>query len=339
MSKKRVSIKDIARLAGVSSPTVSRALHGRGRISELTRTRIVELADQLGYTPSLMARGLVTQRSYCVGLVVPTFADPFHSEVAQGIEEEARRYHYSLFLASTGVDPKRELEIVRTFYSRQVDGLIVSASRVGNQYLELLEDTGVPIVLINSHAEGNQIHSIYHDNYAGGCQLMRHLLERGYRRIAYMGNERGGVQNTERRRAWVDTLQAAGLQPELSLNGVNGRLQGGKWAAEQLLQQAQALWGAPPDAIYCYNDTMAIGTKAVLRLHHLQVPKDVALTGFDDIDVADFLEPALTTLHQPRHQMGVEAMKILLALIQQEVDPSIPTSKVMQGELVIRDSS
>ncbi len=339
MAKKRISIKDIAKLAGVSSPTVSRALHGDGRMSSATRNRIVQLANEIGYTPSLVARGLVTQRSHCVGLVVPTFADPFHSEVAQGIEEEARRHHYSLFLASTGVDPARELAVVRTMHGRQVDGIIVSASRVGNQYADLLRDTGIPIVLINAHVAGDNFHSIYHDDYKGGCQLVDHLIERGYRRIAYIGNERGGQIDVERRRAWVDTLHAARLPAALAVNGPNGRLQGGSIAAEQLLPQAQGLWGVPPQAIYCYNDTMAIGAMAILRQQGLRIPTDVALTGFDDIDVAAFLEPPLTTLRQPRHKMGVEAMKALLTLINEESNPVPPQATMMQGELIIRSSA
>ncbi len=339
MIKKRVSIKDIARLAGVSSPTVSRALHGRGRISDLTRTRIIEIANQVGYTPSLVARGLVTQRSYCVGLIVPTFADPFHSQVAQGVEEAARRHHYSIFLASTDVDPVREVEIARTFHGRQVDGIIVSASRVGNRYADWLDETGMPMVLINPHIISDQVHSIYHDDYKGGCHLMQHLLARGYRRIAYIGNERGARPSVERQRAWFESMQAAGLQPEVTVNGPNGRFNGGIMAAEQLLAKADTCWHAPPDAIFCYNDTMAISAMAVLRAHGLQTPADVAVTGFDDIDVAEFLDPPLTTLRQPRQQMGAQALQILLALIEQTPNVCVPQATAMNGELIVRGST
>lgn len=337
--QKRVSIKDLARHAGVSAPTVSRALRGRGRVSEATRRRILHLAHEMGYTPSLVARGLVTQRSYCVGLVVTMFSDPFHSEVAQGVEEEARRHGYSIFLASTSVDPQREIEVVRTFQGRQVDGVIVSSSRVGNRYADLLQETGIPLVLVNTHVDGENIYSIRHDDYAGGCALMRHLLDRGYRRIAYVGNERGARTNLERRRAWEDLLVAAGLTPEVTANGPNGRLQGGFAAGEAVLSQAFARWGASPDAIYAYNDTMAIGVMSVLRRQGLRIPGDVALTGFDDIDVAAFLEPPLTTLRQPRHRMGVQAMQLLLALANHELSPDQPQQYVMEGELIVRGST
>jgi DNA-binding LacI/PurR family transcriptional regulator len=345
-AKKRISIKDLATRAGVSPPTVSRALQGRGRVSNHTRQRIVQLAEELGYTPSLVARGLVTQRSYCVGLVVTTFADPFHSDIAQGIEEAARAHNYSIFLASTqldpvaeGVDPAREVEVVRCFQARRVDGIIVSSSRVGNRYADLLQETGIPIVLINAHVEGDNLHSIRHDDYAGGCALMNHLLARGYRRIAYLGNERGIATNFLRRRAWAETLQAAGLAPTLAVEGPNGRFQGGLVGAEDVLRQAHALWGAPPDALYCYNDTMAIGALAVLRRHHLRAPEDVALSGFDDIDYAAFMEPPLTTWRQPRRAMGAQAMRLLLALMEQTPGEPLPKQTIMPGELVVRGST
>jgi DNA-binding LacI/PurR family transcriptional regulator len=255
------------------------------------------------------------------------------------VEEEARRHHYSLFLASTGVDPARELEVVRTFQGRQVDGIIVSASRVGNRHADLLQETGIPLVLVNTHVAGDTMYSIAHDDYAGGALLLRHLLDQGRRRIAYVGNERGVQTDFERRRAWRETLTSAGLEATVAATGPNGRLQGGVVAGERILATALEVWNSPPDAIYCYNDTMAIGVMSVLRSQGLQVPQDVAVTGFDDIDVAGFLAPPLTTVRQPRRQMGAEAMKVLLALINGEMDPALPQQKIMQGELIVRAST
>ncbi len=339
MPQKRVSIKDIAEAAGVSHPTVSRALRGEGRMSDETRQRILELAQEMGYTPSLVARGLVTQRSHLIGLVITTFADPFHNEVVQGVEEEAIRHGYDIFVASTGVNAEREKEVVRSFQGRQVDGIIVSSSRVGDDYADLLQETGIPIVLINSHIAGSRFHAVHHDDYAGGCQIMAHLLERGYRRIAYLGNARAGKANTDRHRAWEDSLQAAGLEAELAIYGPNGRLAGGVRATEALLPAARERWGAPPDAICCYNDTMAIGAMAVLHRCGLRIPDDVAVTGFDDIDVAAYLEPPLTTFHQPRHQLGVEAMQVMLSLLGQ-TNPHPPRQvRTLIGRLVVRRSS
>jgi DNA-binding LacI/PurR family transcriptional regulator len=312
-------------------------------MSHDTRSRIVAAARAMGYMPSLVARGLVTQRSRSVGLVVTTFADPFHSEIVQGVEEVALRHNYSIFLASTGVNADREVAVVRSFQSRQVDGIIVTSSRVGNRYAELLQETGIPIVLVNSHVHGDGFHAVNHDDYAGGCLLVGHLLQRGYRRIAYLGNARAGRADQERRRAWIDTLHAAGVAPELAANGPNGRLHGGAAGAQELLTQADHLWGAPPDALYCYNDTMAIGALSVLYRCGLSAPEDIAVTGFDDIDVAAYIRPPLTTLHQPRLAMGAKAMEILLQLLDVAPDAAercpLPIESVVAGELIVREST
>lgn len=343
MAKKRVSIKDIADAAGVSHPTVSRALRGTGRMRATTRTRIVALAQEMGYTPSLIGRGLVTQRSMSIGLVVANFADPFHGEVAQGIEEEARRHGYSIFLASTTVDPERELAVVRGFQGRQVDGIIVSSSRVGNQYADLLQETGIPIVLINAHAEGNGIHVVFHDDRQGAREITKHLVARGYRRIAFLGNGRGGKVQAERQAGWQEALREAGLEPFAVILASNGRFHGGREAAETLL--ASRGEGALPDALVCYNDTMAVGAASVLHAAGLLIPGDVALTGFDGIDVTEYVDPPLTTWRQPRQAMGATAMRVMLALLDETNHAnagggaSNHRQVVMQGELVVRRST
>ncbi len=347
--KQRVSIKDIAEVAGVSAPTVSRALHDRGRVSAATRKQILAVAKELGYMPSLIARGLVTQRSYTVGLVVTSFADPFHSEVAQGVEAEASRHGYSLFLASSdGANvrphsalamPDQEVEVVRRLQGRQVDGIIVSSSRVGSRYADLLQDSGIPLVLINTQVEGESIYSIYHDDYQGGRRLMAHLIERGYRRIAYLGDGAGGQANVARQQAWRDLLFEAGLQPAGTVSDPGGQLAGGVRATAQLLQQVQAAGQPAPDALYCYNDVMAIGAMAYLHQVGLRVPEDVAVTGFDDIDVAAYTIPPLTTLQQPRREMGTAAMETLLQLINQEIPSDRMQHTRMLGALIIRGSS
>lgn len=354
MAKKRISIKDIAEVAGVSHPTVSRALRGQGRMTESTRERILDVAKDLGYTPSLMARGLVMQRSFCVGLIVPTFSDPFHSEVAQGVEEWARSHHYSLFVSGTELDPVREMEVAYSFLGRQVDGIIVSSSRVGDRYVTMLEEADIPIVLINSEAESKKLYSVAHDDYGGGVLLMQHLLQQGYRKIAYIGTAVRGRAHQERKRAWADCLRKMNLEPELYVESPAGTISGGRQGGAVLLQKALTLWNAAPDAIYCYNDAVAVGAIAALREAGCAVPDHVAVTGFDDLDIAAAIEPSLTTIHQPRREMGVRAMQMLLSLIDQihptkeadahaalrvETTRTKHSSILVPGHLIIRRSA
>ena len=339
MKKKRVSIKDIAELAGVSHPTVSRALRGQGRMSEETRARILSIAQELDYTPSLVARGLVTQRSFSIGLVVTNFADPFHTDIAQGIEEEAIRNAYSLFLASTAEDPEREIEVVKSFQGRQVDGIIVSSSSVGNRYADLLQETGIPIVLVNAQARGDNLHTVIHDDYGGMTLLVEHTLSRGYRRIAYLGRGREGLAETYRQQAWSNTLSSHDVPPHIVAYGPDNGFECGYTGAQRIVRYAHENDMLLPDAICCYNDTMAIGALSFLHEQGFHVPTDIAVTGFDDIAMAPYTQPPLTTLRQPRHSMGIQAMKVMLDLINGNTNHQAPTETIVLGELVVRRST
>jgi len=206
------------------------------------------------------------------------------------------------------------------------------------------------------------IHTIRHDDYHGGCILMRYLLQNGYRRIAYLGNGQAGEANAERQRAWREMLHAAQLEPQIDVCGAGSSIACGQQAARQLFEQLSPHSDAFPDAIYCYNDALAIGAMSQLRAVNMRIPEDVALTGFDDLDIAAVVEPPLTTMRQPRTQMGADATRLLLALIarsQLEVsieqngatakDPArdtrngkladIPPPIRMAGELIIRRSA
>lgn len=346
MSKKRVSIKDIAEIVGVSHPTVSRALRGQGRMSDDTRERILSVAQEVGYTPSLMARGLVMQRSFCVGLLLPIFSDPFHSMVAQGIEAAASQHNYSVFLASTDINPEHELQVARSFISRQVDGIIVSSTFVGDRYTELIEEAGVPMVLVNPMVQTQAVPSVAHADYQGGCDLVQLLIDRGHQHIAYLTNSRAGLSSLERRRAWQDRLAAAGLAADLEVCSVAGGIKGGIEGVALLLERAEAQWQQLPDAIFCYNDMMALGVISVLRERNIAVPDDIAITGFDDLEVASIFDPSLTTLRQPRYELGVKSLHLLLSLMDENESMAQPEgmddatrSLSLPGELIVRQST
>jgi DNA-binding LacI/PurR family transcriptional regulator len=340
LNKKRISIKDIAAVAGVSHPTVSRSLRGEGRFSEATRTRIAAIAQELGYTPNLVARGLVTQRTRSIGIIVTNIADPFHSEIIRGVEYVARGADYSLFLGSTTADPEQELQVVRSFVGRNVDGIIVASSQVGDRYAEILDELDLPIVLINSHADGSNLHSVSHDDYAGASLVVGHLLRQGYQRIAFLGHRQAGRVHGERRRAWQDLLRSHALEAGVSVDAPEPNIEQGAASIDALLDRSSAFWNHPPDAIFCYNDLLAIGAIGSLHRRGFWIPQDVAVAGFDDLDVAAYIDPPLTTLHQPRYQMGVRASEMLLALLDQTGQTiETPQGVSMLGELIVRGST
>lgn len=310
-------------------------------MSTATRERILQLAKEMGYTPSLVARGLVTQRTDNIGLIVADISDPFYSEIIRGVEHVTRENSYSLFLGSTVEDPDQEADMVRSLLGRHVDGLIVTSSKLGNRYLDILDAVDTPLVLVNSHIEGTRFHSVNHEDFRGTCKLLAHLLGQGHRRIAYLGNRTGGRSESERRRAWRETLQAKNLSTDVMANCENFRIQSGYDGVEKLLSRAREVWGTLPDAIVANNDLIAIGAIKALQDAGLRVPTDIAVTGFDDIEVAAFISPTLTTLRQPRYEMGVKAAEVLLELLSNGAENGHQQAQEITfiGDVIIRESA
>ncbi len=340
MSKKRVSIKDIAAIAGVSHPTVSRALRSEGRISDETRARIVAIAEELGYTPNLVARGLVMQRTRSIGLVVTNIGDPFHAEIINGVEQVVQANEYSLFLASTTANPEQEVRMVRSFHARNVDGIIIASGQFGEHHTPVLDEIDIPIVLVSTHSSGDRLHSVTHDDRSGADQIMAHLLGQGYHRIVYLGHSHGGRVDNERRAAWREALGGAGLTPTLAVDVEETTIEVGLSRVETILKRANAVWGGLPDAIFCYDDLLAIGVISGLRQRGYRIPEDVAVAGFDGLEVAGHIEPPLTTLSQPRYEMGVYATELLIELLSDRGSSRRTPHEVrMTGELLIRRST
>jgi DNA-binding LacI/PurR family transcriptional regulator len=326
-----VSIKDIARAAQVSHSTVSRALRDSPLVNAETRALIQKIAAEQGYTVSAVARSLVTRRTNTLGVVVTSIADPFVGEVVGGIEEFALGHRYSVILATCHADPARERRAVRSFHERRVDGILVTASRVGALYLPMLEEMRVPIVLINNQHPGEFGYHVSIDNPAGARAVTEHLLELGHRRIAYIGDRFGLHSDTERCAGYRDSLEAAGIayDPALVVTGDSGP-ESGLHAMRELLSRAE-----PPTAVFCYNDMSAYGAMRAAREAGLRIPDDISIAGFDDLFLSSYTDPPLTTVSQPKHEMGRDAAEILLQLL----DGGNPTSISKQGKLVRRQST
>src|SRR5579871_1930685 len=329
---KVVSIKDIARLVGVSHSTVSRALRESPVVNAETAVRIKKVAQQHGYRASLIGRGLVLRRSMTVGCVATDITDPFVAEVVAGIEDVANRHGYAVFLASSHANPERELDVVRSFQERRVDGIVTPASRVGSLYLSQLEELKTPIVLINNQHPGSYTYSVSIDNLEAARLMTRHLLELGHRRIGYIGHRGGSQANADRLNGIRLELRRAKLQlsRELIVHA-DATPEGGRAMMSRLLDQRH-----PPTAVFCYDDLTALGALAAARTAGVSVPGEVSITGFDDLFVASYSSPPLTTLRQPMKQMGRRASEILLALLRGETSKRTVT---FSGELVRREST
>ncbi|MGD2039390.1 MAG: LacI family DNA-binding transcriptional regulator [Anaerolineae bacterium] len=335
---KRVSIKDIAKAASVSHSTVSRALGDSQLVSHDTKERIQRLAREMGYSPDAQARSLVMGRTQTVGVVVTTITDPFIAEIVQAIENTAQEHGYSVILASSNSEPEREIAAVEMLQSQRVDAVLVTSSRIGALYHEHLERLGVPIVLINSHhlQAGTYTYSVNFDNHHGAYLAAQHLVDLGHRRIAYVAAATDHSDNEERAAGYRQALGEAGIvfDPRLVVPGT-----GSAGGGERALPVLRAL-PDPPTAACCYNDMTAIGLIKAAQQAGLTVPDDLAVVGFDDIPLARYVCPTLTTIAQPMPDMGQFAMCMILDLVRSEgLEDEIVSDIVVQGQLVVRESS
>ena len=333
-----VSIKDIARAANVSHSTVSRALSDSPLVSVQTKLRIQRLAHEMGYSPDAQARSLVMGRTQTIGVVVTTITDPFIAEIVQAVEQTAYDHDYSVILATSNAEPQREISAVEMLRSKRVDGVIVTSSRVGALYQEHLDRLGVPVVLINSHREqsGPYTFSGSVDNRHGGALATGHLIQLGHRRIAYVSGPADNSDDLARLAGYRHALELAGIpfEPALVLPGT-GKAGGGESALPLMMELDE-----PVTAAFCYNDMTAIGLLRASRQAHLSVPGDLAIVGFDDIPFASYVRPPLTTVAQPKLEMGRLAMEMVLALAS-GAGPSVQevANIDVRGALIVRQSS
>ncbi len=334
----KVSIKDIAKAAGVSHSTVSRALRESPLVRAHTKERIQEMAREMGYSPDAQARSLVTGRSYTVGVVVTTIADPFVAEVVQGMESTAHDHGYTVILSCSDSEPEREIAAVEMLRAKRVDGVIVTSSRIGALYLDHVEGIGAPVVLLNNHNEqsGHYTYTVTVDNRHGSLLATDHLINQGHIRIAYITGPANHSSDTERMAGYRQALSEHSLpyDPTLVVPG-DGKPVGGMRALQALIASAQ-----PPSAVFCYNDMTAIGLLRAAREAGIDVPGDLAVIGFDDIPLASFVCPPLSTISQPKNEMGRLAMEMVLTLAESydAVRPEY-SDIVVKGKLEIREST
>jgi DNA-binding LacI/PurR family transcriptional regulator len=332
-----VTIKDIAKQTGVAHTTVSRALRGSPLISAGTAERIRQIASELGYHPSAAARSLKTNRSQALGVIVSHIADPFFSEIIQGIDEVAQPRGYSLFIAAAQHDPERERGIVKIMREHRVDGVIICSTPFNPEQSRQLSSQHIPIVVINNQAAEDYRYSIYHDDAYGSQQVTQHLIDLGHRKIAYLGNTLSGRTNFERLSGYRTCMQAKKLAvSEKYIYAVaGGEPEDGLLGMDYFLGLS-----ARPTAIFCFNDMQAIGAIQGLHRAGLSVPGDCSVAGFDNITFSGYTYPPLTTFDQPKRQIGSEAAQLMLALLDpQDRPPPEQRIQVLKGRLLPRGST
>lgn len=324
---------DVAREAGVSLMTVSRVVNDKGEVSPQTRRRVQDVIQRLGYRPSEIARSLATKRTGTIGLVVPDNANPFFSEIARVAEQIAYAEHYSIFLANTEEDPQRELDVLRSFEEKRVDGALLCSSRLDDEDLRRVLDRFPAGVLINRRLEGAAVSVVRIDDVTAGRLATEHLLRTGNRAIGFLAGPPASYSGQQRHLGYRAALEDAGLAYDAAwVRHCAPEVEGGREAARALLTGHSEL-----TALFCYNDLVAVGALQTCEELGLRVPEEMALVGVDDIPVAGLVTPALTTCRISRHELGDRAMHALLDRVNGRASEA--TEVVLQPQLIVRASA
>jgi LacI family transcriptional regulator len=328
-----VTIREIAELAGVSIATVSRVLNGRDDVSSETRELVARVIQERGYRANRNARGLSGGRTGLVGVLVPLVYPAYFSAILSGAAEALSEMDRQIVLSPTGGEHDREVSVLDRLHGL-TDGALIILPEESSRELERLLDSGYRFVVLDPLMPlAERIPSVSAAHMSGADQAMRHLLELGHRRIAQITGPRGWLATEDRRRGYRAALAAAGILPDPALEVESlPEILPGRDAADRLLDLPE-----PPTAIFAFNDNIAIGAVQSARAHGLHVPDDLSIVGFDDVEHATIVTPALTTVRQPLAEMGRTAVSLLNRLLERQRFETLHVE--LATRLVVRDST
>ena len=326
-----VTMDDVAVRSGVSTATVSRVLTGSAPVQPETRERVLAAARELDYRPSGIARALKRRETRTLGLVVTDITNPFYPQLVRSVEAAAHLRGYGIVLANGGDDAARELEHLDLLIERRVDGIVVVSSRMTRRHAERLRRTAVPVVLVNDAVARSGLPTVSTAHRLGARLATEHLIGLGHRQIGHIGASVDQAASGQRRQGVRDALRAAGLGEPLVAIG-DGGVAGGARAAEALI-------GGDVTGIVAYNDLTAIGALRAFRRAGIGVPGSVSVVGFDDIDLAAWTDPPLTTIHQPTDALGRWAVDHLADLLAGDGESRTVAPVLLKPELVVRGST
>lgn len=329
MTKRRITIKDVSALAGVSVSTVSRVLNASGPISEETRRVVMQAASELKYQPNPLARGLVKNQLGGVGVLIPWLGGPYFCSLLEGVQDVVRDTSFRMVISSEQANREKEAEALAYLLENDADGVIYYGDSLRPQDIAEINPMGKPIVLLGQPVTDEHPCVAINDE-VGAFLATRYLIDNGHRQIAHITGDVNQHVTESRLAGYRRALEQAGLSfdPQLVVHA-NYTEQGGYRSVQQLLGR-----GVEFTALFCGNDQMAIGAYPSLRDFNKRIPEDVSVVGFDDISFAQYMDPALTTVRVPIHDMGRVAAQTLISMIEgREIVPA-----PLEAELIIRRS-
>ena len=330
----KTNINVVAKKAGVSIATVSRAFNEHELVKEETRSRIIKIARDLNYKPSPIARGLSTQTTDTIGVILPDLVGEFFMDIIHGIDEEAYKSNRYVMVSSSHSQRNMVETLIEFMASGRVDGVILMAPQMHKEVDEFLKKSKRPIVLINSCSDLTNVVNFQIDNYQGALTCVEHLIGHGYKEIAIIKGPSENCDAQDRYLGFRDALAKNNLtiNKQFEVNG-DFQLKSGYYAFLKLMNQIKK-----PEAIFISNDMMAVGAYEAAKALNIKIPQDIAIVGFDDIYLSKLLNPRLTTVHVPISELGAKAVNYLLRMISGEVNSKQAYKEVLPIELVIGGS-
>lgn len=327
------TIRDVAEKAGVNISTVSRVLNGKLHVEEKTRERVMNAVEELGYRPNMLAKALKERRSSTIALVVPNIRNPIFTAMASGVEDMAIKNGYNLFLCNTGNDISIEKSYIESLKERFVDGIIFATATNESEHLLKLNEEGFPMVLLLRHLGAN-IDAVYCDNYKASVDGTDYLFNKGCRRIAFLGGNRKISAYNERFNGYRDSIESHGLRLEEDLiyTGQDTSFDAGYAAMTEYMKKYPDV-----DGLIATSDNEAIGAINAVKAAGKNVPGDIKVLGFADLDIVKHFDPPLTVMSQPLYEMGSAAVEMLVERINRGPVKPVRT-KVFSTELIPRGS-
>jgi len=330
----RTNIKEIAEKAGVSIATVSRAINNKGSVSEDTRRKITQITKELNYKPHPFARALSRKQTDTIGVILPELNDEFFMDIIHGIDEEAHQNNKYLMVSSSHSERNDMETIIEFMSSGRVDGVILMAPSMQKDIYDIISKSKRPVVLLNCAPESNGIVSFGVDNFRGAFLITEHIIGHDYQRI---GMIKGPERNIEAKQRYLGYKKAL---EEHNITYNSDYVIAGDFSSRTGYYGFLRLMSQPnkPEAIFMANDMMALGAYEAAHSSNIRIPEDITIVGFDDIFSGRVVTPRLTTVHTPINELGSQAMKYLLMMINRQVDPMASHQEVLSPALVIGGS-
>ncbi|PAB60498.1 LacI family DNA-binding transcriptional regulator [Anaeromicrobium sediminis] len=331
MNNRKVTIKDIAKYAKVSTATVSNVVNGKtGKISEETRIKVLKVIEKHNYIPNRIASSLVTKKTKTLGLIIPDISNPFFPEIARGAEDKANKAGYNVIVCNTDNSVKKEEEYLSMLKEKMIEGIIMTASENKEDNTDFYKKISLPIVLVDRDLNIDNVRGrILVDNFMGAYKGVSHMINRGYKKIVMISSSTKDNTSSRRIAGYEKALEDHKIDFKVVLEGVYS-LEWGKEAIKKIIDSNIEF-----DGVFCGNDLIAIGAMDVLKDNKMGIPKDVGILGFDDIYLGEITSPKLTTIKQPNYMMGYKAAEILIDSIERNEKYK---EIILDTEIVIRES-